>query len=275
MPELFDVACHFDDVEVFDAYTNASAFRGQFSSFEESAPDGSTAKRRTMSVRPGTVIPTRRAISFVGEQWIVGDGNTDAIFNTPIRTAYWMKKSVGLVERLTPAQLCNGTAGVQLHSAVEHLKDTTNGVTDSEYDAQYNLNISKTETGAKGEFIQWAGRLLRIRTSHPEESGFMLLTCDEIESGLQSATVATAASYDPVADAYTTTTATISVVLVEAAKFYRLATMADRTYQAGDYTMVAAAQLPKGTNVTAAGNAWRILDVQPERDGWAYHIRRE
>ena len=115
MPSIYDVACHFDDIQATDSYTGATLFKAQYSSFNEAAKDGTITKRRTMSVRPGTILPARRAVNFLSETWIIGDGNSDGIYGTAIRTAYWMKKSTGLANLLTPAQVCNSASGTSLH----------------------------------------------------------------------------------------------------------------------------------------------------------------
>ena len=274
MPELFDVANHFDDISVNDAYAATFAFKGQFSSFEESSPDGSIAKKRTLSVKPGTVIPARRAISFFDETWIVGDGNTDGIFNRSIRTAYWMKKSVGLLELLTPSQLLTSAVGLQLHAAVEYLKDTVNAVSDTEYDPFWDVFVAINEPIVAGKFIRRGTDLYRIRGFHRESGGFILAQCDQLD--MQSTPVAfqAASSYDPITDRYTGTVITLPAVTLEPSKFYRYHTQTDPKFNAGDQTLVTTQSIEIGTEVLFDSVMWRVLGHQQEHDAWAHHIRR-
>lgn len=274
MPEIYDVACHFDDIDIADAYTGTSAFFGQFSSFEESSPDGSVTKKRTLSVRPGTVIPTRRAISFFDEVWLVGDGNTDGIYNRQTRKAYWMKKSVGILELLTPAQLLNATAGVTMHAGVEYLKDTVNGVTDTNYDPFWDVYTAPNEPTQVGMFFKRGSSTYRARGVHQESGGFRLAQCDEVDSdNIATATLPTAGVYDPITDTMTSGSTTALMVLLEPSKFYRYATKTDEKYNSGDLFAVTLTNVPAGNLVNAKGRDWRVMNSQPELDAWVLHLR--
>lgn len=275
MPELVDVASHFDDVSINDAYTGSFAFYGQFSSFDESSPDGSVTKKRSLSVRPGTVIPTRKAINFFDETWIVGDGNTDALQNVAVRKAYWMKKSTGLYTRLTPAQVCSGAAGTTLHGSIGYLKDTVNGVSDAEYDPFWDLYTALDEGTLRGQFFKLGSTYFRVRGVHDEASGFTLAQCDAIEPGnVLSVTVSSAGAYDPITDTYAGSSSVVTGILLEPSKFYRYATKADDKYNSGDMTMILQVAPAVNSTVVASGITWRVLDVQAEIDAYALHIRR-
>jgi hypothetical protein len=275
MPEMQDVASHFDDITVTDSYTGAFAFKGQFSSFDESSPDGSVARKRTLSLRPGTAIPARRAIQFMSENWIVGDGNTDGFQDSSIRKAYWMKKSSGLVNLVTPLEQLTGVSTLSMHAAVEYLKDTVNGVTDAEYDPFWNVYVSQSETVAVGKFVKHGSFLYRIRGFHYETSGFNLAQCDQIDQeNLVTATVQSASSYDPITDTITATSSAVPAILLEPSKFYRYRNLSDSKFNSGDLTALVASAPAIGTNIAIGSTAWRVLEVQAELDAWALHIRR-
>lgn len=275
MPEMQDVASHFDDITVTDSYTGAFAFKGQFSSFDESSPDGSVARKRTLSLRPGTVIPARRAIQFMSENWIVGDGNTDGFQDSAIRKAYWMKKSSGLVSIVSPLEQLTGVSTLAMHAAVEYLKDTVNGVTDAEYDPFWNVYVSQSETVTVGKFVKHGALLYRIRGLHYETSGFNLAQCDQLDQeNIVTATVQSASTYDPITDTVTATSTTVSAILLEPSKFYRYRNLSDSKFNSGDLTALVASAPAIGTNITVGSTAWRVLEVQAELDAWALHIRR-
>lgn len=275
MPSIFDVASHFDDVSCVDAYSGAALFSGQFSSFIESAPDGSTTQKRTLSLAPALTIPTRRCISFQSENWIVGDGNTDMIYNTPTRKAYWMKKSFGLFTRYTPLQALNGSAGTSAHASLKYLKDTVNGVSDSQYDPQWSFDFSQGETVNKGDYIKQGSTYYRVRVSYIDGSGFLLAVCDQLDAGcFVTVTKTSTGAYNPVTDTYTSSAATVSALIMEPYKLYSYFTEADPRFTAGDKTLVTAAALVVGATVTINSESWKVQSCYPETDAFASHIRR-
>ena len=276
MPEIYDVACHYDDIQATDAYTGTTLFKAQYSSFNEAAKDGTITKRRTMSVRPGTTIPARRAVNFLSETWIIGDGNSDGIYGLPIRTAYWMKKSTGLASLLTPAQACNSSAGTSMHISAMYLKDTVNSTSDTEYDTFWNVFTSSSEPVVKGYYFKVGSKYYRVRGQHQETTGFGLAACDELDdSAVTTAIVKTSVTYDPITDTQTGTTSTISAIMLDPGKFYRYANNMDDKYTSGDYSLVTASALDVGSDVTINSLRWRVLSKEAEADAWVHHIRRD
>lgn len=273
MPELFDVACHFDDIAITDAYTGATLFDGQFSSFEESSPDGSTSKKRTLSVRPDVVMPARKAISFLTEIWIVGDGNVDGIFNTAIRKAYWMKKSSGVAQRVTPGQLLAGTAGYDLHVSRNYLKDTVNGVSDTEYDPFWDVYIALGEVMSKGHFLKLGGSVYRVRGVHDEQSGFTLAQCDQLDSTALVTVTLTTGVFDPITDTKVSSSVSLQGALLEPSKFYRYNTLLDPKYNSGDMSLLLGSKVSVGNVLSISGMRWRVMSVQAELDAFAHHIQ--
>lgn len=275
MPSIFDVASHFDDVACVDSYTGAALFSGQFSSFIESAPDGSTTQKRTLSLAPASSIPARRCISYQGETWIVGDGNVDMIYNTPTRKAYWMKKSFGLFIRYTPLQSLNGSAGTVSHASLKYLKDTVNGVSDSQYDPQWGFDFSQGETVNKGDYIKSGSTYYRVRVSYIDGSGFLLAVCDQLDPDcFVTVTKTSTGAFNPVTDTYISSSTSVSGLIMEPYKLYSYFTQADPRFTAGDKTLVTAAALVVGSTVAINSESWKVQSCYPETDAFASHIRR-
>jgi len=275
MPSIFDVASHFDDVICTDAYSGATLFAGQFSSFIESSPDGSTTQKRTLSLAPNISLPARRTISYQGETWIVGDGNTDLIYNTPTRKAYWMKKSFGLFTRLTPLEALNLAVGTSFHASLKYLKDTVNGVSDNAYDPQWSVALAQGETANKGDFIKQGSTYYRVRVSYVDGSGFLLAVCDQLDAGsFVSVSLTSTGGYDPITDTYTATSTTVNALMMEPYKLYTYFTEADPRFTAGDKSLLTAAALAVGSTLTIASEPWKVQSSYPELDAWASHIRR-
>lgn len=275
MPSLFDVASHFDDVACVDSYTGAALFNAQFSSFIESSPDGSTTQKRTLSLAPALSIPTRRCISYQGETWIVGSGNVDMIYNTPTRRAYWMKKSYGLFTRFTPLQTLNGSAGTASHACLNYLKDTVNGVSDSQYDSQWEIFVAQNETVNKGDYLKQGSTYYRVRVSYVDGSGFLLAVCDQLDSNcFVTVTKTSTGAYNPVTDTYTSSATSVSALIMEPYKLYSYFTEADPRFTAGDKTLLTAAALVVGATVTINSESWKVQSCYAETDAFASHIRR-
>jgi hypothetical protein len=275
MPELSAVAAHFDDIDIVDGYTLAKLFKGQVSSFNETSPDGNTNKKRTISVVPGTIIPARRLISYFGENWLIGDGNTDGLQNRQLRTAYWTRKVVDTAFRLSPAEACKGLTGFALASSKEYLKDTVNSVSDSEYDPQWDITISITESAVKGQFLKIDNKYYRIRSVHTTASGFLVANCDELDGTPRTAVrLVIAGEVDPITETRIQAYSDTFGILFDPSKLYRFISQADPRYLSGDMTLILALPASVGSVVSLSGIDWRVLTCTPELDGFSLHIRR-
>jgi hypothetical protein len=275
MPLLSDISKHFDDIDIFDGYSRAKLFKGQVSSFNETSPDGSTNKKRTISVVPGTVMPPRRVISYFDEMWIVGDGNTDGLQNRALRTAYWTRKVIDLAIRLTPGEVCNDIPGYELATSKEYLKDTVNYVTDSDYDPQWDFTISISENVFKGQFISTGSKLFRVRSVHTTAGGFLLANADELDGSPRvPVTLTTVGDYDPVLDTRAGVVTNTFGIFFDPSKLFRFASQADPRILSGDMTLILAMPAPVGSLVSLARANWKVLTSTPELDGYNLHIRR-
>lgn len=275
MPELSDISAHFDDIDILDGYTGVFLFKAQVSSFLESSKDGSTNKKRVISVAPGTVMPNRRLLDYFGEKWIVGDGNIDALQNVQLRANYWITKLVDMAARLTPAEACNGADGVTLATSKSYMKDTVNYTTDTEYDPQWDFTISMSESVTKGQFLRAAGQLFRVRTTHTSEGGFLLATADELDTGARvPVQLAAGGDYNPVTEERAETITDTFGIRFEPTKLFRFVSEADPRYLGGDQTLILAMSAPVGSTVYIENVSWKVLTCTPELDGWNLHIRR-
>ena len=99
-----DVSRVFDSIGMHDGYTGRLLFYGQPASFETSNPEGSVSKRRVLSLAPDITIPARRCLRFLSERWIVGDGSADGLFDTALRTSFWVKKVTDEFTYRTPGE---------------------------------------------------------------------------------------------------------------------------------------------------------------------------
>lgn len=275
MPEFFDVCHHFDDTALYDGYSAALLYYGQYSSFDESSPDGNITKRRTLSLSPNYSLPSRRVLSILGERWIAGDGNSDALHGAAMRRNYWLKKVTDTVNLLTPAQVCASASGTVTHVSKEFLKDTVNAVSDSGYDNFWLVYLAPAEPISKSRYIKTDTSLLRVRSTHSDEAGFLVASCDELDSAsLVTAVFAGSGSFDPVTETYSGGSVSQVGILFDAYKAYEYKTLADPKVNAGDLTLVVTNSVAPGALVAIGSDTYRVLSQQVELDAYSLHLRK-
>jgi hypothetical protein len=275
--KLKAAARRFDTCPVYDAYNNALLFKAQVSTFLEASPDGSTAKRRVLSVDPSITPPTHSTINVLNELWVVGDGILDEWRGGAIRASYWMKASSGLFSLVTPGQACSGTVVAAQHGQRDYLKDTVNGVTDAQYDPFWIFHFSKNAVIAKGTLVKQGPTLYRVRTVHLSLEGFKTAQCDEIDYGVISSTFTSTGVYNPVLDTYSAASVTVPSILLDYYKVYEFRTQASPSNLAGDMALIVAKSSVSpvvGQNVVVNSESWRIIAIVSDQDAWSLHIRR-
>lgn len=278
MPSIYDVANHYDDIAVTDGYSGAALFNAQFSSFMEASPDGSTSQRRTLSMAPGLSIPSRGVISALNERWIVGTGNVDGIYGQAIRQSFWMKKTTGLYGVMLPGVAALGGAGTSAYGHKIYLKDTVNGVSDSEYDPFYNFYFHPSEATAKGSILKSGSTYYYVRSTNLGISGLVEAGSDELDTGAyQTVTFSSTGAYDPVTDAYAAGATVTSGLLMDRYMLYQQKTEADLKSMSGDMSLLVSTSVITpvvGKLVILSSRSWKILAVTAEQDAWLLHIRR-
>ncbi len=275
---LKDAAKHFDKERIYDAYSGAFLFKCQSAGFDDSSSTGATARRRTLSVAPGTTIPTRRAVKLFDEFLIVSAKTSDGFLGTEVRESYGMKKSTGLLQAVTPGQACLSTSSTPFHAYKSYFKDLINVQTSSQYDLFWNIYCWTGENVSRGTFLRDAtNRLFRVRNAYTDVEEFRVCETDELDAdALQTATFVTNGVLNPVTDSYPSVTTVTGVIQVDFPKFYLFRTQNEAEVKPGDLTVFIAASVltPKvGGVFTMAGKNYTIKAVVPELDSWAMHVR--
>ena len=276
--DLAAASAYFDRELVYDAYTGSLLFKCQFSSFDDHSSSGATARRRVLSVVPGTVLPPRKAVKIFDTYWIGGNGDTDGFLGTPVRSNFNLKRSTGLVTILTPAEACLAAAGVAAHAHMTPFKETVDTQTSSQYSNYWNVFFPATEPVSTGKFLRFGSTLYRIRNHYGTEDGFTVAGSDQLPAdALRAATFTTQGEYNLVTDTYPTVTVATQVVAMEVPKFYRLGDASDDYEKPGDMSVFVAKSVTtptKGSTVSMGSKAWRVLSVVDELDTWVVRVRR-
>lgn len=292
MPEFLDVCRFFDGTPIFDAYSTNLLFYGQYSNFDESDPDGNIKRRRTLSLAPHLVVPSRRAISISADRWIVGDGSLDMLNAVETRRNYWLKLATDFVNILTPAQACLEQAGLDAFVNRSFDRHTADSQSTSEHDAVWDVNFAKVEPVAVGNFLKFGGKLLRVRSAVDSDGGFLQANCDELDSSMPvTAVFEGSGAFNPVTETYANGPISQQGLLLDAYKLYNYKTQADPKVKPGDKTLV----IPNSVTPVAAGSAvkvinrmtnwydyyfepgaatYRVVSQELELDGYMLHLRK-
>ena len=298
--KLANAAKYFDRVSMADAYTGTTMpYKVQFSTFEETDPDGSVARRRTMSMAPGLTLPTRRVVSLLGEIWLLGEPSSDAVFDRAIRQTVPMRRVTNLAQALTPGQMVAASTGLAIYGRLEQVKNTVDMATSSDYFPFFTLTLAGAEF--KNLNSDWAqvpgffriedGTLFRCRTSYPAEDGMTVVEADLIDRyGLTQAQVTTGA-YDPVTDTFAGTASTFQTLVMPTHQLYRRKAEAEK-FKPEDLTVLVRfadypapkvgtplqIRIPEFNSAAPAPNApfspVQIVGITLEADCWNLHVRR-
>lgn len=276
--DLHDVATYFDTDPVTDGYTDEYLFDIQVSSFDDSSSDGATNRRRVISTGPEVVMPARRVLAMYGDRWIVGLGTPDGFGGEVIRQHFNSKRATHLLALLTPGQAVAAAAGTQSYAQLMYFKDDINPLTDSAYDAQWNIFVAPDEPASKGTFLRdtVSGRLYRVRNDYLPTEGLRLLQSDELDLDAVQPCVFDTGTFNPVTEVTTAGTTTVSCIQMDVSKFYRFRHISDEKVQPGDVALFvpSSLSLKLGMTFTMAGAKWHVVGMQAELDAQAALVRR-
>lgn len=272
-----DAAKRFNDALATDAYTGDELFFCAFTSYDDHAASGATARRRVLSLPEGVPIPVRSAIDLYSEIWLVGAGSADSFGGSVIRMAYAMRKTTDLAKLGTPAQAILNTAPTQAFVQKQYFKDTFDPTTESDSSISWNVFFSPHEDVPIGSFIVTSDLSLRVRKTYLPVEGLRVAECDELDpDAFETAIFIENGTYNSTTDTYSTTAVTTPVFVLDYNKLYHLHTAGDAPYVAGDLAVL----VPKtaltpvtGAQLTMRNTSWRVLTVQSELDCWLLHIR--
>ncbi len=274
--DLYSAATYFDNDPVLDGYTGASLFDAQASSYDDSKSDGSTARRRVLSVAPGISMPTRRVVSMYGERWLIGSGALDGFQGDVIRQHYVSKKVTNLLALLTPSQALAASAGTPVYAQCMYYKDVVNTLTDSEYDTQWNIFVAPGEAAAKGSFFRDENsRLYRVRNDYLPVEGLRVCQSDMLDTDARNTATFDGGTYNPVTEAWSGSTTAVNSIWLDMPKFYRYRGTSDVKVEQGDIAVFVPTSITPKLNqtFTLLSKKWRVVSLQSEVDCWAIHAR--
>lgn len=270
---LHKVAQFFDRDPVYDFYTGALLFKGQFASYEGNQMDGTVQRRRTLSLAPGLVLPARRVVRIYNETWVVGSPLTDGWESTPIRQTLICKLATDNGAIYKPSDWLQNVQPVQEPVAwnAEFLKNTVNTQTSSEYSPQFRVWVGVNEAIEPGWLMvsktpAGKDRLVIVRSLLEDPTGFTQVFADEATNdyGFKSWDMfAVQGTMDPITE-QATHLGTMRMLIVDMYKMYNYRTAFDEKSSPGDLGAYAAqGAVPAGSIVAAGGYNFMVLRATP------------
>jgi hypothetical protein len=234
---------------------------------------GDTFRRHTLSTQDGFTSPARRAVSILGDVWLLGDSNPDGFKGAVIRRNYSLKRSTGAVKLLTPSQACLSSSGTTMYAYKEYYRDNMNPMSDSKFDTMWNIYCPSNEAVSRGSFFLDGSTLLRVRNNYRSVEGFNIAETDEFDSdALQAVTFTSNGGVSLTTDLPATIATATTAIQTDQSKFYKFRTEAEADRKPGDRTVFVpkSALTPKvGAVFTMLGKSWKALSVVDEIDSWA------
>lgn len=276
---LVDASRYFDDIQAYEAYTDTYLFDCQFSSFDDSKADGTTSKRRTLSVAPDLDVPSRRVLKLLDEIWIVGESNFDGIFSEKIRRTYSMKKATHLVSVLSPGEALTNAPGLPCYGQLAFFKDQIDVLTEAEYSGHYNLFLSQSEPVFRRTIFKAGSRYYLLRNKYYPVEGYLNCQCDELdEDAMVVATLSGSKTYNPVTDSYSGgVDAPVNVLRIDFNQAYQYNQQSSPEQKKGDefflFSKVQAPGLSTKDRVTLGGKKYQIITVSDWSDAWLAQVR--
>lgn len=272
------VSRFFDLEQAYDGYSGAATFKCQFSSFDDAAADGTTNRRRGMSVSHGTTLPARRVVRLSDQRWIISDPTDDSFQDVTVRVNYNLRKATHLLSVLTPAQAALASSGVATYAQLYYFKDTSNAQSETEYSTFWNAFFARAEAVVEGTFFRDADqKLYRVRQSYMASEGFVVAQTDQLEDDARQAAVFATGAYDPVTDSFAAGTVNAHVIQFDPTQYSKRQVPGLPERKAGDRSVFVAASAltPKvGMTFTMLSAKWQIVALLAEQDAWALQVRR-
>jgi hypothetical protein len=246
-----------------------------------------------MSLAPGLALPARRAVSLLGETWLLGDPAVDGVFGKSIRQTVPMRRATEMFGVMTPAQTIVVDPGTQMYGRKDYLRDTVDGMTSSEYFPFYNLYFANTEIAPQPRSFFRGGdnQLYRCRSLYQTRDGMVCAQCDLIDKSAITYAELGSQVYDPVLDTYGTGYTQVPAMVMHPHQLYEKQSEADASFMAGDLTVLirmadAIPTVGQTLNLRLGDILWidprwwagvtpaLILNVGVENDAYNLHIRK-
>lgn len=267
--KLERAARRFDRTELLDGYTGEAVGYGQLPPYDDSKRDAEVSERRTLSVAPGTVFPSRGVVQAAGVRYIVGRGVPDQFLGRTIREGHVIHEAPFLADVRTLGQLCLGATGHKVWVNRAWVKYMAFTEQDSTLPRQSHIAIAKSEEIYPGLTLTLDGQNYVVRANDVGAAGIRTLLADDLPGVVQADLVR--GSYNRVTETRTEARVPVSVVLMRWQSMFAYQTLDTPDYGPGDEVIVvpkAQATPVVGEHLEVSGQKWGIKAVSSIDDVW-------
>ena len=238
--------------------------------------DGVAVRKRAVSAADEATIPTRGVITIDNEQYLVGTGTPDFYRGQVIRRNYVIQGADGLANLHSISGALNSTAPVQAYVAKVFAKYLPDEANSSKYPPQYQIFLAGSESAPEDSLIELSSEWFLIKESYVSTSGLRIALANRLDAPIFETVTFGDSTYNPVTDAYTSSTSSIKILRVKWTEHYTYLSIGTEKYQSGDEQvfMLKSVTPVAPDTLTLSDGAWRILAVQDETTHWSCHVRR-
>ena len=277
--KLSAVANYFDKQSFKDAYTGAHALYGQLDLYDDVRREGLTAVRRIVSVKPGTAMPVRRALTLGGDVWMMSATPASDYFLTdPIRAKYIAHRADGLGEIKTILQELSNITGTPAYAATVWLKGNKEVDESSDVTVSANVYLAVSEAAAERSLVKLGTAWYFVRYTYLTTTGFLAAVADKLDAPNFETVSYAKRVYNPVTDAYASTPVSLKVLRLRwQSKFEYLSEASAKYAEGDDVVMVRVADVAAPTTgdlITLSDGVRRVEDIQAEGSLWHLRVRR-
>lgn len=274
--DLALAASYFDDIVASDAYDPAKTFLCQVDPLNLFKVDATAVRRREVMCGPSVAIPARKAIAIGGEIFLVGDASPDYFQGECVRKNYVVQGAEHLASFTSIAGELAGTPGVDAYVSVDFNKFMTDQRFDSEYQAQYEIFASGSET--KPELIKIGLDFYLVKGERKSSSGFLTLASNLLPAPVFETITAKSRTYNPATDTWSEITSSLKIFRVRYTEDFKYLTDASLKYERGDSTVhvLKSALTPKsGDKMALSDGTHNVLSILDSDLTWQCHVRHQ
>lgn len=280
---------HFHRTVVQDAYNLTSFVRGRLMPMDDAMRDSLAADRRILALGDGVDIPARRTIMIEGQAYLVGDESLDLAGNEVLHRKLVLHKTDYVAQVRTFYEALTNTGTRDLWAArlwVKAMKepDESAGLFET-YQIFFSREEDLTDSRSgllDGEnqvvLVKIENRWHLVRSVNSTAGGFQCAIADELPEPLLSTVSFQQSSYDPLTDATTTSSSSVSAIFMRWQSHFKYQHLYSTKYKAGDAIAIIlkTAATPKADDkVVVAGHTFRVISVADEDPMWSLHLRND
>lgn len=273
--KLSDASRYFDQIIAIDPITGMVLFTGQIDPFDESRRDSSTSYRRTLSVKPGTVMPASRTVRMLGRVWMIGAMEPDGMLELH-REKYVIQHAPVQMKVSRLSEFLAGTVAATSFASANWVKDEKDLATTSTTPQVFDVTLP-LGTDARAYDVLWgSGYAYLVLSPHDLASGLFNAHCLKLDHVLPEAATISTRTYSPTTGTYTASAPTaINALRVVWQNLFQYESQMSERYQEGDIAIA----LPTGTVattstlITIGGVTYQTLAVPAVSGAVVLHAR--